>query len=696
VDRAWTPETLRALQRVTDVALAHLSLDDLLTELLERMTEILRTDTAAFLLIDEDGDELVARAAKGIEEEVSQGVRIPVGRGFAGRIAADRRAVVIEDVDHADILNPILRQRGIRSLLGVPLLVEGDILGVLHVGTLTPREFTSEDAELLQLAADRAAMAISHAHLYERERAALRTLQALQRVTEVGLSYLPLNQLLTELLERMTEILGADTAAFLLLDEDGDELVATAAKGIEEEVAQGVRIPVGRGFAGRIAAQRQAVRIDDVDHADILNPILRERGIRSLLGVPLLVEDEVIGVLHVGTLTPRRFTDEDAELLQLAADRAATSIERARAFHQRGVVEALQQSLVPERLPVVPGLAMEARYRPAVRRGGIGGDWYDAFVLARGGVALVAGDVMGHGISAAAMMAQMRTGLRAYAMDGHSPAGIVERLNRLALMLGAHQMTTLILAVLDLDAELLRIVSAGHLPPVLRRSDGTATVLDVESDVPLGVSSLSKYREYEFDMPAGGTVVLVTDGAVEVRGESLELGLERLRALVARESELGVMCEAVARGDARGRPADDDVAVLAACVEPLSDTLRTRWPANAETLAAMRPLLRRWLTRWGAEPDEIYDITVAVQEASANAVEHAYAPGTAVFEVEAEYADGVITFVIRDRGNWRAPRGTHRGRGLAMMRALMEDVDVSHDDRGTVVVLRQTLGRRAA
>ena len=475
MDRAWTPDTLRALQRVTDVALAHLSLDDLLAELLERMTEILHSDTAAFLLLDVGSNELVARAAKGIEGEVSQGVRIPVGRGFAGRIAAQRRAVRIEDVDHADILNPILRERGIRSLLGVPLLVADEVIGVLHVGTLTPRIFTDEDAELLQLAADRAAMAISHAHMYERERTTLQTLQALQRVTEVGLSYLPLNELLKELLERMTEILNADTAAFLLMDEDGDELVATAAKGIEEEVSQGVRIPVGRGFAGSIAAQRRAVRIEDVDHADILNPILRERGIRSLLGVPLLVADEVIGVLHVGTLTPRIFTDEDAKLLQLAADRAATSIERARAFHQRGVVEALQQSLVPERLPIVPGLAMEARYRPAVRRGGIGGDWYDAFVLAGGTIALVTGDVMGHGINAAAMMAQMRTGLRAYALDGHSPGEIVERLNRLALTLGAHQMTTLILAVLDLENERMTVVSAGHLPPVLRRPDGVTS-----------------------------------------------------------------------------------------------------------------------------------------------------------------------------------------------------------------------------
>jgi serine phosphatase RsbU (regulator of sigma subunit)/putative methionine-R-sulfoxide reductase with GAF domain/anti-sigma regulatory factor (Ser/Thr protein kinase) len=696
VDRAWTPDTLRALQRVTDVALAHLSLDDLLTELLDRMTEILDSDTAAFLLLDEDANELVARAAKGIEEEVERGVRIPVGRGFAGKIAAERRPVVIEDVDHADILNPILGERGIRSLLGVPLLVGGEVLGVLHVGTLTPRAFTEEDADLLQLAGDRAALGIAHARAYERERTSLRMLQALQRVTDVGLSYLPLDELLSELLDRMTEILHSDTAAFLLLDEDGDELVATAAKGIEEEVEQGVRIPLGRGFAGRVAAQRTAIFIEDVDRADIWNPILRERGIRSLLGVPLLSEGTVIGVLHVGTLTPRIFTAEDAELLQLAADRAATTIDRARLFHQRGVVDALQHSLVPERLPVVPGLQLAARYRPAVRRGGIGGDWYDAFPLTRGGVALVAGDVMGHGIAAAAMMAQMRTGLRAYALDGRSPAQIVDRLNRLALTLASHQMTTLVLAALDLEHERVHVVSAGHIPPVIRGPDGTARVLDLESDAPLGVSSTTRFHAHEFELPLGSTLVLVTDGAVEVRGESVQQGLDRLRDLTATETDLPSLCEAIARGDVRGRPADDDVAVLAARVQELGDRLSTRWPADAETLAAMRPLLRRWLARWGAGDDEIYDIIVAVQEASANAVEHAYAPGSAVFEVEATHDRGLITFVIRDRGQWRAPRGTHRGRGLAMMRALMETVDVTHDDAGTVVILRRTLERCAA
>lgn len=524
----------------------------------------------------------------------------------------------------------------------------------------------------------------------------LRNLQAVQRVTDVALGYLPLEELLNELLERIAEILNSDTAAFLLLEEGDDSLLATAAKGIEEEVEQGVRIPVGRGFAGRIAAERRAIFIEDVDHADILNPILREKGIRSMLGVPLLVDGQVIGVLHVGTLTPRLFDESDANLLQLAADRAATAIERARMFHQRGVVEMLQRSLVPEDLPSVPGLQLAARYRPAIRRGGIGGDWYDAFALGRGAIALVVGDVMGHGIGAAAMMAQMRTGLRAYALDGHTPAGVVERLNRLLLTIGQHQMTTLSYAVLDVERERATLVSAGHLPPLLRAPGGETVVMAVDGSAPLGISAASSYKETTFEFPAGSTLLLATDGAVEVRGESIDDGLERLRALLERSDDLSELCQDVAEGIVRGSPADDDVAVLGARLELLPDVLRTTWPASAETLPAMRPLLRRWLARWGAAEDEIYDIIVAVQEASANAVEHAYAPGTATYDVSARHEHGVICFVVRDRGRWRDPRGTHRGRGISMMRALMETVDVTQDEEGTRVELRRTLGRNAA
>src|SRR3954470_1927985 len=322
------PRLLR-IQSITDAALSHLDLDDLVRGLLDRISAALEADTCAFLLLDEATNELVARAAKGVEEEVEQGIRIPVGRGFAGRIAAEKRPVIIDDVDHSDVRNPILRQKGIKSLLGVPLLVQGDVLGVLHVGTLSPRAFTTDDRELLQLAADRAAPAIEHSRLYEEEKKTARRLERLEIVTDAALTTLNINELLEELVDRVRTALRTDTCAILLLDEQADELVARAARGIEEEVEQGVRIPVGGGFAGRIAAERRTIFLPDVDHGHVLNPILREKGIKSLLGAPLISRGKVLGVIHVGTLRPHVFDDEERTLLELAASRAAAGLERA-------------------------------------------------------------------------------------------------------------------------------------------------------------------------------------------------------------------------------------------------------------------------------------------------------------------------------------------------------------------------------
>jgi signal transduction histidine kinase len=160
-------DVLRKLQDVTDAALAHLELDELLDELLMRVRDALETDTCAVLLLDDTGTELVARAAKGLEEEVERGVRVPVGKGFAGRVAATRAPVQIEDLDHADVVNPLLREKGIRSMLGVPLIVAGRLLGIMHVGTLTLRNFTEDDTNLLQVVAERVARGIDHALMYD-------------------------------------------------------------------------------------------------------------------------------------------------------------------------------------------------------------------------------------------------------------------------------------------------------------------------------------------------------------------------------------------------------------------------------------------------------------------------------------------------------------------------------------------------
>ena len=166
------------------------------------------------------------------------------------------------------------------------------------------------------------------------------------------------------LVERVREALQADTAAVLLLDRPSGQLVATAASGLEEEVQQGVRIPIGKGFAGRIAALAQPVVLNQVDHTKVVNPILLDKGIRSLMGAPLLADARVIGVLHVGTLTGRVFTREDMDLLQLAADRAALAVQAISDQIDRAAAGALQRSLLPSALPTLPGLDMAARYVP--------------------------------------------------------------------------------------------------------------------------------------------------------------------------------------------------------------------------------------------------------------------------------------------------------------------------------------------
>jgi GAF domain-containing protein/anti-sigma regulatory factor (Ser/Thr protein kinase) len=692
---------LAALQRVTDAALAHLSEQDLLIELLRRISEILESDTAAILLLEDNGEWLRARAAKGIEEEVEQGVRIPVGQGFAGRVAARQEPMTIDDVDSADIYNPILRDKGIRSLLGVPLLVQGRVIGVMHVGSLTPRHFTTDERDLLQLAADRAALAIEHATAFEREREARiaaerasERLDALQQITDASLAYLPQDELLIELLYRTSDILHSDTAAILLLEPNGEYLRARAAKGVEEEVEQGVRIPLGKGFAGRIAADRRPVAIADVDHADILNPILREKGIRSLLGVPLLVEGRVLGVMHVGSLTPRIFNRDDQDLLQLAADRAALAIEQATLYEQRRLAEALQRRLLPEKLEGITGIELASRYQPASGES-LGGDWYDAFMLPGGRIVAAVGDVVGHGLAAAAVMAQLRTALRAYAADGNAPGATVERVNRMMWQLGPTAMTTLAFAVIHPGDETLDLVNAGHPPPLVIGPDGEADYLPLQGGLALGASPLARYRCDRHAFPTGSTVLLYTDGLVERRGRSIDAGLEELRAIATGGGDLETLCNTVM---ARMVPneAPDDIAIALARIPAITDHLKARWPAEKEALVGVRQVLRRWLHMHGATEDETFDITVATQEACANAVEHAYGPGRRTFEIEATYDRGCVRLVIRDDGRWRPPRGEHRGRGVPMMEALMERVDIEHTDAGTTVVLERTIGRAAA
>ncbi len=242
-------------------------------------------------------------------------------------------------------------------------------------------------------------------------------LRSVQLLTDIALTRLDVDALLVELLDRVREVLRADTAAILLLDSAAQELVARAARGIEEEVYQDVRVPMRTGFAGRIAAERRPVLLDRVDQTTVANPILWEKGIRAMLGVPLLVGDNLIGVLHVGRLNSNPFNAEDAQLLELVAERVAFATQTSLLEIERAAARLLERSLLPRSLPSCPGLEMAARYATADGRD-VGGDWYDVFVLPSGDLWVIAGDVAGHGLSAAVIMGRLRSTMRSYAFLG--------------------------------------------------------------------------------------------------------------------------------------------------------------------------------------------------------------------------------------------------------------------------------------
>ena len=527
------------------------------------------------------------------------------------------------------------------------------------------------------------------------ERLAEDRLRALQSVTDASLSGLPFDQMLTELLGRVTELLGVDTAAILLLEEGGRTLVVRAAQGLEEEVARQVRIPVGRGFAGRIAHGRRPVKIDDVDRADIYNPILREKGLKSLLGVPLLLETRVIGVLHVGTLTPRSFGDEDVEVLQRAADRAALSIGVRLAESERGLVDAFQRSLIPP-LPMVPGIELAARYKPAASAQ-LGGDWYDVFLLPTGALGVAIGDVVGRGFHAAALMGQLRSALRAFALNDRSPAQVLERLSGLLRQLAPGWGATLLYGLLEPHAGKGVVARAGHPPPLLVDPGGRTAFVDLPTTVPLGAVRYPTYADTEIALGPWSTLVLYTDGLVERAGESLDQGLRRLRRAVSpREPDPQRTCDALVRRLLPDDAERDDAALLVVTVPELSDPFKVSLPAEADSITLVRRVIGRWLREAGASEREIGEITLACSEACANAIEHAYGPDATDFEVEASSSAGGVTVVVRDTGRWREPRGRNRGRGLTLMRGLMDDVELRRGDDGTTVHLTRRLLSRAA
>jgi PAS domain S-box-containing protein len=525
--------------------------------------------------------------------------------------------------------------------------------------------------------------------------AVVQTIGKLQQVTEAALTHLELDELLEVLVERLGEVFGADVVRILLRDHDDDQrFTVGAASGLD--VKPGTEVEIW-GALQEVVQRGTPVTLQELPPGTALDSSIETAEVSSLMASPLVVKGKLAGVVEVGARSARRFTLEDESLLILMADRAGLAIEHARAYEREvSNVEMLQRSLLPDRLPQIDGIQLAARYKP----GGadVGGDWYDAIVLEGGRVGVAMGDVVGHGIGAAALMGQLRHAMRAYALEGHSPAGVLDRLDRVVRSLDGGQMATLLYLVMDEDHGTVTFASAGHVPPLVISPGGEAEYLATAPNPPLGVFESPQHNEKRTKLAPGSTIVLYTDGLVEERGVSIDQGLEALRLAASQDAcHPDELCERLVAAMLAIHPANDDIAVLALRALPAAPhPLHLEIPSDPTRLGQMRRDLGSWLREAGATGEVVEVIQMACHEACSNAIEHGYSFGEGVVCLDAELDDGRVILTVRDKGHWieRGDDGPlrYRGNGLPLMHALMDSVELTHENGdGTSVRMSRSL-----
>jgi PAS domain S-box-containing protein len=380
----------------------------------------------------------------------------------------------------------------------------------------------------------------------------------------------------------------------------------------------------------------------------------------------------------------RPFTSDERLLLALLAGHLAQGLARAHQIdQQRETAIALQRSILgPAQLPT--GFAV--RYEPAARPLEVGGDWYDTITMTDGRIGIVVGDCVGRGLAAAAVMGQLRSACRALLLQDPSPARTLMTMDHFAAGVQGAGCTTVFCGVLDPRTGHLTYASAGHPPGILAHTDGTRELLNGARSLPLAVRSGRERRETEHVLPPRSTLLLYTDGLIERRRRRLDDGIEYAGQAVreGRDMSLDDLATHIMTRLAPVNGYDDDVAVL---LYRHPGPLEVTFPAEPGQLAPVRGALRRWLERCGISPYLAQSVLVAAGEACANAIEHGHrhTPGGSV-RLRAEAYVDELHLTVADSGRWKTPEpNPDRGRGMNLMRAMMQRVTITPGPAGTVV-----------
>ncbi|UXA06902.1 SpoIIE family protein phosphatase [Mycobacterium sp. SMC-2] len=383
--------------------------------------------------------------------------------------------------------------------------------------------------------------------------------------------------------------------------------------------------------------------------------------------------------------TPRWVSAEDRLLVTVLIGHLSLAMQHVRQFESaRETSLTLQRALLPTLKPP-PGFAV--RYEPAVPPLEIGGDWYDVLPIGDHRIGIVVGDCVGRGLPAAAVMGQLRSSARALLINGAEPALLLEQLDSAASLIPNAYCTTVFLAILDTESGVLQYSNAGHMPAVLVGSEpGTTAMLTDAASVPLAVRRTEPRPQSSRVLPRGSTLMLFTDGLVERKHESIDDGIDRAAAVLAKTTTLPLdsVADAVLRELAPAAGYDDDVAMV--IYRHQQSPLRIETEASAERLVGIRHRLADWLDSAGLPDELVADIVLVVNEACTNCAVHAYsghAPGTMLLDLE--LADGEIHARITDRGSWKTPEANpdKGGRGLLLMRALSNTLELDCTPTGT-------------
>jgi PAS domain S-box-containing protein len=342
---------------------------------------------------------------------------------------------------------------------------------------------------------------------------------------------------------------------------------------------------------------------------------------------------------------------------------------------------------------LLPGAGHAARYVPAAHGLNVGGDWYNAQRLPDGRLALAVGDVVGSGLESATIMGQLRSALSAAALGAASAAEGIATLDAFASSVPGAECATAVLALVNVERRTLEYARAGHPPPILVSPSGDVQVLDRGTGMPLGVHpDVSPRQLGEVEFEDGALLVLYSDGLIERRGESIEIGLTRLQASVQRhwQQPLEIICDRLLADMFEDAPQADDVALLVFRTPVSSDRLFLRKvPSEAAALRRVRLALQEWLDLSRVDAKNAAMVQVAIGEACTNAIEHAYADRPGLFRVEASWTDDGLVCCVSDTGRWREQTvNPTRGHGLQIVAALMDEVQVLQHSSGTSVVMR--------